>query len=381
MSETPPPRRPLATFLRAAPAAPSLIPTPVVPAADAPLHAPPVPADALVSAPSAEPVAAPAAPLVPPPSAPPAAAPRSDSVPVDVAMPPGDAGQTAADAAEPDRLAWTTATTRQLPGDSAEDTPAGRSDTRSALAGTAAARPTTVHPRGVAATGVAGTDRQREHGTASAPASDLAAPPAPGTDPDTDAEPSDNDADAADAAAPAQFQPLPAQAAPAFARRGLSRPRLRASGRQWALLVGLVGLLALQIVIADRAQLAADARWRPLVSAACTVARCTLPAWREPGALTLLNREVRPLPGVPGVLQIQASFRNEARWAQAWPWLQLSLSDADGRVIGTRVLAPQEYLGQPPAAQDTLAPGQAVQVAFRVREPAASTAAFSFDFR
>ncbi|WP_226426924.1 DUF3426 domain-containing protein [Xanthomonas sp. NCPPB 2865] len=381
MSETPPPRRPLATFLRATPAAPSLIPTPVVPAADAPLHAPPVPADALVPAPLAEPVAAPAAPLVPPPSAPPAATPHSDSMPVDVVLPPGDAGQTAADAAEPDRLAWTTATTPQLPGDPAEDTAAGRSDTRSALDGTAAAQPTTPHPGGVAAGGVAGTDRQREQGTASAPASDLAALPAPGSAPDTDAEPGGSDADAAGAAAPAQFHPLPAQAAPAFARRGLSRPRLRASGRQWALLVGLVGLLALQIIIADRAQLAADARWRPLVSAACTVARCTLPAWREPAALTLLNREVRPLPGVPGVLQIQASFRNEARWAQAWPWLQLSLSDADGRVIGTRVLAPQEYLGQPPAAQDTLAPGQAVQVAFRVREPAASTAAFSFDFR
>ncbi|CAG2084223.1 DUF3426 domain-containing protein [Xanthomonas arboricola pv. juglandis] len=381
MSETPPPRRPLATFLRATPAAPSLIPTPVVPAADAPLHAPPVPAGALVPAPLAEPVAAPVAPLVPPPSAPPAAAPRGDSVPVDVVLPPGDADQTAADAAEPDRLAWTTATTRQLPGDPAEDTAAGRSDTHAGLAGIAAAQSAAVHPRDVAAAGVAGTDRQREHGTASAPASDLAAPPAPGTAPDTDAEPSGNDAGAADAAAPAQFQPLPAQPAPAFARRGLSRPRLRASGRQWALLLGLVGLLALQIVIADRAQLAADARWRPLVSAACAVARCTLPAWREPAALTLLNREVRPLPGVPGVLQIQASFRNEARWAQAWPWLQLSLSDADGRVIGTRVLAPQEYLGQPPAAQDTLAPGQAVQVAFRVREPAASTAAFSFDFR
>ncbi|WP_126967832.1 DUF3426 domain-containing protein [Xanthomonas arboricola] len=378
MSETPPPRRPLATFLRATPAAPSLIPTPVVPAAEAPLHAAPVPAGALVPAPLAEPVAAPAAPIVPPPSAPPATAPHSDSVPVDVALPPGDAGQTAADAAEPDRLAWTTATKRQLPDDPAEDTAAGRGDTH---AGIAAAQPATVHPRGVAAADVAGTDRQREQGNASAPDSDLAAPPAPGTAPDTDAEPGGNDAGAADAAAPAQFQPLPAQPAPAFARRGLSRPRLRASGRQWALLLGLVGLLALQIVIADRAQLAADARWRPLVSAACTVARCTLPAWREPAALTLLNREVRPLPGVPGVLQIQASFRNEARWAQAWPWLQLSLSDADGRVIGTRVLAPQEYLGQPPAAQDTLAPGQAVQVAFRVREPAASTAAFSFDFR
>ncbi|WP_052458331.1 DUF3426 domain-containing protein, partial [Xanthomonas citri] len=182
---------------------------------------------------------------------------------------------------------------------------------------------------------------------------------------------------------PAQLQPLPAPAltAPAFARRGVTRPGLRASGRQWALLVGLVGVLGLQIVIADRAHLATSPRWRPLISAACTLARCSVPAWREPEALTLLNRDVRPLPGVAGVLQIQASFRNDARWAQAWPWLQLSLSDADGRVIGTRILSPQDYLGQSPAAQDTLAPGQAVQVAFRVREPAASTAAFSFDFR
>ncbi|SBV51300.1 hypothetical protein XBLMG947_2088 [Xanthomonas bromi] len=188
---------------------------------------------------------------------------------------------------------------------------------------------------------------------------------------------------APDDATTPQFQPLPAPAlaAPAFARRGMARPRLRASGRQWALLAGLVGLLGMQVVIADRAHLATHPRWRPLVSAACTLARCTLPAWREPEALTLLNRDVRPMPGAAGVLQIQASFRNDARWAQAWPWLQLSLSDTDGRVVGTRVLSPKEYLGQAPAAQDTLAPGQAVQVTFRVREPAASTAAFSFDFR
>ncbi|PPU39961.1 DUF3426 domain-containing protein [Xanthomonas arboricola] len=382
MSETPPPRRPLATFLRATPAAPSLMPTPVVPAAESPMHVPPVPASALVPAPLAEPVAAPAAPIVSLPFEPLVAAPRSDdAVPADFLLPRGDAGETAADTAGPDRLAWTTSTMRQLPGDRVDGTAAGPSDNHAALTGTPAAQPTAAHPSGVPAGGMTGTDQERQHSSVSAPASERAATPASGTDLDVDTEPSGSDADAAKAAAPAQFQPLPAQAAPAFARRGLTRPRLRASGRQWALLVGLVGLLALQIVIADRAQLAADARWRPLVGAACAVARCTLPAWREPAALTLLNRDVRPLPGEPGVLQIQASFRNEARWAQAWPWLQLSLSDADGRVIGTRVLAPQEYLGQPPAAQDTLAPGQAVQVAFRVREPAASTAAFSFDFR
>ncbi|WP_022973660.1 DUF3426 domain-containing protein, partial [Xanthomonas maliensis] len=182
------------------------------------------------------------------------------------------------------------------------------------------------------------------------------------------------------AAAPAAPRPAGANA-PSFLRRGHQRPRLRAGARHWGLLAGLVLLLAGQMVLADRAHLASDARWRPLVVRVCNVVGCRVPAWREPAAFTLLTREVRPLAGMPGVLQIQASFRNDARWAQAWPWLQLSLSDTDGRVIGARVFAPQDYLGKAPVAEDTLAPGQAVQVAFRVREPAASTAAFNFDFR
>ncbi|MCC4605708.1 DUF3426 domain-containing protein [Xanthomonas campestris] len=314
MSETPPPRRPLATFLRATPAAPALIPTPAVPPTEPPEQAPPAPVAELPPAPAQQPVPAPLSPLAPAP---------------DVGVP---------DTARGDGV-------QAVPG------------------------------AGVAAGPV--TTQQATQQTMPATGHDAAAADADATwEPDAAAIHAGTQAPGA-----TPLLPLPTPTAPAFARRGLSRPRLRASGRQWALLVGLVGVLALQIVIADRAHLAGDARWRPLVSAACTVLRCSLPAWREPAALTLLNREVRPMHGMPGVLQIQASFRNDARWAQAWPWLQLSLSDADGRVIGTRVLAPQEYLGQAPAEQDTLAPGQAVQVAFRVREPAASTAAFSFDFR
>ncbi|HBK47733.1 MAG TPA: DUF3426 domain-containing protein, partial [Xanthomonadaceae bacterium] len=95
----------------------------------------------------------------------------------------------------------------------------------------------------------------------------------------------------------------------------------------------------------------------------------------------MLTRDVRPVAGESGVLQIRASFRNDARWAQDWPWLQLSLADADGQVIGSRVFAPAEYLGHAVADTDLLAPQQSTQIAFRVREPAASTAAFTFEFR
>ncbi|MCL1570085.1 DUF3426 domain-containing protein [Xanthomonas nasturtii] len=406
MSETPPPRRPLATFLRATPAAPSLIPTPAVPPTEPAEQVPPAPASALPPAPAAERVAAPPAQRVPAPSASAAA----HTVPGDHGLAPPVAVTDATAAGRPDQ------NTQPLPGTvdaaqpgalraaadrdasypNAPGTPPASAHTTGRDTSIATA-PASARPAGAAATPTiittTDTDTSASHQvtsvTDSAPhadrlsgrtdpaATELATASAPAADP---AE-VEADVGGAPRDTTAQFHPLPAAAAPAFARRGIGRPRLRASGLQWAVLVGLVAVLGLQIVIADRAQLASNARWRPLVSAACTLARCTLPAWREPAALTLLNRDVRPLPGVAGVLQIQASFRNDARWAQAWPWLQLSLSDADGRVIGTRVLSPQEYLGPSPDAQDTLAPGQAVQVAFRVREPAASTAAFSFDFR
>ncbi|WP_227480051.1 DUF3426 domain-containing protein [Xanthomonas vasicola] len=460
MSETPPPRRPLATFLRATPAAPPLVPTPGAPPMESLEQATPAPGS---TAPPATPpeVSALPAPRVPSPAAAVAPLPHratgtpgqdgfqapvpggtqlpapgsampsaSATAPVagrvadamddpsrSVSAAPdaqiGDDGLAPINAATDDALQNPTARTApgplnsaqqhalrasahaDLPSQNAPGTPRALAETTAREAPTAAA----AAPAGSAApvaTAAAATqaDTSGSERAASTPEgpSHLDCPSSP-------LDPPANEVGAANALAgedaqfdagraqtrppPLQMQPLPAPAlaAPAFARRGITRPRLRASGGQWALLVGLVGLLGLQIVIADRAHLATSPRWRPLASAACTLARCTLPAWREPEALTLLNRDVRPLPGVAGGLQIQVSFRNDARWAQAWPWLQLSLSDADGRVIGTRILSPQDYLGQSPAAQDALAPGQAVHVAFRVREPAASTAAFSFDFR
>ena len=182
------------------------------------------------------------------------------------------------------------------------------------------------------------------------------------------------------ASEPAPAPPVddPVAVAPSFTRAPAATPR--APRWQWGLVGGLVALLVVQIMVADRANLAADAGTRPWVSGLCSVLRCSLPAWHEPTAFSMISRDVRPVPTQPGALQVQASFRNDARWAQAWPMLRLSLSDADGRVIGTGVFAPQDYLGPGGDAGSVLEPGQSAQIAFRVREPAASTVAFTFEF-
>ena len=168
--------------------------------------------------------------------------------------------------------------------------------------------------------------------------------------------------------------------APSFARHTVQHASTRTHWGWYAGIGVLALLFALQLLLAQRHELAADPRWRPLVSGACGVLRCEVPAWREPAAFTMLQRTVRPQPGSAGVLAVEASFRNDARWPQPWPTLVLSLSDVDGRPVGVRAFAPSEYRAAH-RPDDQLLPGQSANVTFQVIEPAPRIVAFTFDFR
>lgn len=189
--------------------------------------------------------------------------------------------------------------------------------------------------------------------------------------------------DAASGMTPMQSQspsvpsPGPGRPAPSFVRR----TRSARGGRRWPLHVAsavLALVLALQLVLAQRGALATDARWRPAVETLCGVLGCTVPAWREPSAFTMIDRSVQPKPGTPGVLTARASFRNDARWPQSWPTLVLTLSGVDGEPLGARAFTPAEYNG---GAHAPLAPGQSASVQVDVVEPGPGVVAFAFDFR
>ncbi|WP_158637088.1 DUF3426 domain-containing protein [Arenimonas daejeonensis] len=136
--------------------------------------------------------------------------------------------------------------------------------------------------------------------------------------------------------------------------------------------------LLLQLVLADRYRLAGDASWRPRLETMCAALGCDLPPWHEPDAFRVTNREVQPHPKVPGVLLITTSFRNDARWPQAWPVMEVSLQDLDGQSLGLRRFQPVEYLGSPPASS-LIAPGQSAVATWRsstrenARSPSPST--------
>ncbi|KLI99481.1 hypothetical protein WQ56_12350 [Luteimonas sp. FCS-9] len=182
-----------------------------------------------------------------------------------------------------------------------------------------------------------------------------------------------------DAPRPASRAGDASRTVPSFARpraRGTRGPDTRPW--LWAAAIGLALLLALQGLLADRARLAGDPAWRPLLETLCGALGCTLPPWREPAALALLARDVRAQPQDPARLQVTATFRNDARWPQAWPRLRLVLSDVDGREVGRREFTAQEYLGGPPPAP-TLAPGASAQARLTVAEPATGAVSFAFE--
>lgn len=141
----------------------------------------------------------------------------------------------------------------------------------------------------------------------------------------------------------------------------------------------LILVLALQIVLAKRDELAENPAWRPLISRLCLLASCQLEAWRQPEAFVPVRQAVAADPEQAGVLVVQLSFRNDAQWPQPWPQIEIRLTDVAGQAIALRRFRPREYLNADQAGD--IKPGQTVSVEIALQETSGKAAGFAFDFR
>jgi hypothetical protein len=165
---------------------------------------------------------------------------------------------------------------------------------------------------------------------------------------------------------------------PSFARQRVRLPR-PAQLRWWLISGGLLLLLLALYPIADRARLSAYPAWRPMLTSVCGALHCGLPPWRELAAFKY-SGDVQKHPSVANALLITASLRNDARFAQAWPLLELRMSDLNGRDIGLRRFRPKEYLGGVLPAP-TIAAGQTINATMEVVDPGRDAVSYSFDVR
>lgn len=115
----------------------------------------------------------------------------------------------------------------------------------------------------------------------------------------------------------------------------------------WVAALAVLALgAALQAVWVFRGDLAmANPDLRPQLTAACRALGCDMPLPRMAGQIGLEASELRPASSGSPLLRLSATLRNRASFAQAYPDLELTLTDTDDKALARRVFVPKDYLG------------------------------------
>lgn len=107
------------------------------------------------------------------------------------------------------------------------------------------------------------------------------------------------------------------------------------------LLIALAGQFAYQF----RSELAVAApSLRPLLQSACDALDCDIPLPRQSEFVSIEASDLQTDPARGGILTMTATLKNRAPYAQAWPSLELTLTDVQDNALLRRVLQPSEYL-------------------------------------
>lgn len=134
----------------------------------------------------------------------------------------------------------------------------------------------------------------------------------------------------------------------------LAIPAPKGRQRRWPLVAGVSAallLLAGQATYQFRTAIAtALPALRPVLESTCALAGCSVPLPRLPERLVIETSDLRALdPSRPNRVVLATTVRNAAPMAQAYPMLELSLTDARDKLTARKVFSPQEYLDAPPA--------------------------------
>jgi predicted Zn finger-like uncharacterized protein len=198
---------------------------------------------------------------------------------------------------------------------------------------------------------------------AGVPAEAAAVPPAPSYAGDTGPVPRPPEKHGPPSARPATQDPGEPETLvdfePAFESLLSEEPRRRAWPWVLASLLALTAL-ALQAVLHFRLDLAVQyPEAKPALQSLCAYVGCDLPLPRKVEFVAIESSDLHPDPASPAQLQLVATLKNRAGFAQAYPHLELTLTDTADKALLRRALAPADYLpGDKPATAGFAANGE-----------------------
>lgn len=164
-------------------------------------------------------------------------------------------------------------------------------------------------------------------------------------------------------------------------RRGTRRDNDRSPRWPWVLVCGALAImLAAELAWIDRDDLIRDPMTGGWLRNACNTLGCRLPLVAAPRQLHLLASNVETHPNAAHALMISLSLRNDAAFAQPWPVMVVTLSDAQGHRLTMRRLLPTDYLDDPDVLRRGLAAGATTALLLEVQDPGDAAVAYQFDF-
>lgn len=138
----------------------------------------------------------------------------------------------------------------------------------------------------------------------------------------------------------------------------------------------LVLALLAQGVLVFRSEIAqSSAQMRLFMESVCAGMGCELPLPRESTSITIESSDIQPDASREAFFTLHATLRNRAEFAQAWPHLEITLTDARDKALVRRVLEPKQWL---PADMPQDAFPARKEVAARVRFEAPGVAAAGY---
>jgi predicted Zn finger-like uncharacterized protein len=131
-------------------------------------------------------------------------------------------------------------------------------------------------------------------------------------------------------------------------------PVVKPSSRRRRVVLYAIAIVVLVLLIVAQAIFhfrdAIAAHWppaRPMLQSLCDAAGCAIRPLRDSamGYLSIEASDLQADPAHRGLLILTATLRNRAAWALSYPYLELTLTDAQDRIVVRRALAPSDYAG------------------------------------
>ncbi len=123
-----------------------------------------------------------------------------------------------------------------------------------------------------------------------------------------------------------------------------------------------------------------DDTMRPVYGYLCDLLDCELPVRTDVSLIVAKNSVLRDHPDEPGGLIYDALLVNRASFAQPYPFVELTLTTMNGRVVATRRFKPTEYLAGEATNAQRMQPLTPVHISLALKDPGEAPLNFRIRF-